>query len=83
MLDSDGAWVARVPMDGFHLADAALDRLGRPVARHVEFGKTEAAARRWIDEVDEPNARAIAARRDLADVLVHMPISTRREISAV
>ncbi|GAA4789485.1 nucleoside/nucleotide kinase family protein [Streptomyces ziwulingensis] len=29
-LNGDGApWVARVPMDGFHLADAELDRLGR------------------------------------------------------
>ncbi|GLX52673.1 nucleoside/nucleotide kinase family protein [Streptomyces hygroscopicus subsp. hygroscopicus] len=29
-LDADGrAWVAHVPMDGFHLADAELDRLGR------------------------------------------------------
>ena len=27
-LDPEGSWVARVPMDGFHLADAALDRLG-------------------------------------------------------
>ncbi|WP_077797213.1 nucleoside/nucleotide kinase family protein [Streptomyces sp. JHA26] len=25
----DGTWVAHVPMDGFHLADAELDRLGR------------------------------------------------------
>jgi pantothenate kinase len=28
-LDPAERWVARVPMDGFHLADAALDRLGR------------------------------------------------------
>ncbi|MFD4524424.1 nucleoside/nucleotide kinase family protein [Streptomyces sp. NPDC058470] len=29
-LNGDGpAWVAHVPMDGFHLADAELDRLGR------------------------------------------------------
>lgn len=27
--DAHGAWVAHVPMDGFHLADAELDRLGR------------------------------------------------------
>jgi pantothenate kinase len=27
-LDPDGTWVARVPMDGFHLADVALERLG-------------------------------------------------------
>ncbi|MFD8201956.1 nucleoside/nucleotide kinase family protein [Streptomyces sp. NPDC059701] len=26
---TDGAWAAHVPMDGFHLADAELDRLGR------------------------------------------------------
>ncbi|MEU4142527.1 nucleoside/nucleotide kinase family protein [Streptomyces parvulus] len=26
---SDGRWAAHVPMDGFHLADAELDRLGR------------------------------------------------------
>ena len=165
VLDPEGAWVARVPMDGFHLADAALDRLGRRgrkgaidtfdaygylamlrrirtehdhaiyapdfhraieqpiaaaiaidpairlvitegnyllspeepwpevrreltevwyveldeqvrrarlVARHVEFGKTEAAARRWVDEVDEVNAQTIAARRDLADLRISM-----------
>jgi pantothenate kinase len=165
LLDPEGAWVARVPMDGFHLADAALDRLGRRsrkgaidtfdaygylamlrriqterdhtvyapdfqrtleqpiagaiaiapatrlvitegnyilsaeepwpevrrelmevwyveldelvrrarlVARHVDFGKSEAAARRWVDEVDEANARAIAARRGLADLWIYM-----------
>jgi pantothenate kinase len=165
VLDPEGAWVARVPMDGFHLADAALDRLGRRgrkgaidtfdaygylamlrrirtehdhaiyapdfhrtieqpiaaaiaidpairlvitegnyllspeepwpevrreltevwyveldeqvrrarlVARHVEFGKTEAAARRWVDEVDEVNAQTIAARRDVADLRISM-----------
>lgn len=27
-LDPEGTWVARVQMDAFHLADAALDRLG-------------------------------------------------------
>ena len=164
-LDPSGSWVARVPMDGFHLADAALDRLGRRdrkgaidtfdghgylavlrriraerdhavyapdfdrileqpiagaiavtaamrlvitegnyllaqddpwpdvrreldevwyvdlddterrrrlVARHVEFGKTPDEARRWEDEVDEPNARLIAAQRHHADRHVDM-----------
>ncbi|MCZ9343945.1 nucleoside/nucleotide kinase family protein, partial [Streptomyces sp. TRM76130] len=27
--DAGPAWAAHVPMDGFHLADAELDRLGR------------------------------------------------------
>lgn len=164
-LDPEERWVVRVPMDGFHLADAALDRLGRRqrkgaidtfdafgylallgrirteldnsvyapdfervleqpiaasiaidadvrlvvtegnyllsatapwprirdlmaevwyvelddtvrrnrlVARHVAFGKTEAEARRWVAEVDEPNARQIASTRHLADLLVDM-----------
>lgn len=164
-LDPEERWVVRVPMDGFHLADAALDRLGRRqrkgaidtfdafgylallrrigteqdnsvyapdfervleqpiaasiaidpevrlvvtegnyllsatspwpairalmaevwfvelddtvrrnrlVARHVAFGKSEPEARRWVTEVDEPNARQIASTRHLADLLVDM-----------
>jgi pantothenate kinase len=164
-LDPAERWVVRVPMDGFHLADATLDRLGRRqrkgaidtfdafgylallgrirteldnpiyapdfervleqpiaagiaidpgvrlvvtegnyllsatmpwpgirelmaevwyveldnivrrnwlVARHAAFGKSEAEARRWVDEVDEPNARQIASTRHLADLLVDM-----------
>jgi pantothenate kinase len=165
VLDPERAWVARVPMDGFHLADVMLDQLGRRtrkgaidtfdaygylatlrrirteldhpiyapdfqrtleqpiagaiavgpairlvitegnyllsaeepwpdvrreltevwlveldehvrrtrlVARHMAFGKTEAAARLWVDEVDEVNARTIAARQDLADLRISM-----------
>ena len=164
-LDPEERWVVLVPMDGFHLADAALDRLGRRqrkgaidtfdafgylallgrirteldnpvyapdfervleqpiaasiaiepdvrlvitegnyilsatwpwpgirelmaevwyvelddtvrrnrlVARHAAFGKDEADARRWVVEVDEPNARQIASTRHLADLLVDM-----------
>jgi pantothenate kinase len=164
-LDPEERRVARVPMDGFHLADAALDRLGlrqrkgaidtfdafgyrallqrirteqdtsvyapdfereleqpiaasiaidpdvrlvitegnyllsatwpwpgirellaevwyvelddtvrrhRLVARHAAFGKSEPEARRWVTEVDEPNARQIASTRHLADLLVDM-----------
>lgn len=164
-LDPQERWVVRVPMDGFHLADAALDRLGRRqrkggidtfdafgylallrrirterdnpvyapdfervleqpiaasiaiepeirlvitegnyilsttwpwprirelmaevwylelddtvrrdrlVARHVTFGKSLPEARRWVTEVDEPNARQIASTRHLADLLVDM-----------
>lgn len=162
-LDPDGRWVVRVPMDGFHLADSLLDRLGsrdrkgaidtfdafgyltmmrrlrselthpvyapgfgrvleqpiagsiavqptvrlvitegnylldasepwpairsemiqvwyveledelrreRLLARHIEFGKTEAEARRWVEEVDEVNARLVAAFRDKADMII-------------
>ncbi len=169
-LDPDFRWVVRVPMDGFHLADAALDRLGRrhrkgaidtfdahgylammrrlraerthpvyapdferaleqPIAgsiaiepgsrlvitegnyllvatepwpkvraemaevwyvelddevrrerlvtRHVEFGKSEIEARRWVDDVDEVNARLVAAGRASADLVVDMSLVER------
>ena len=38
----------------------------------IETAMGEAAARRWVDEVDEANARAIAARRGLADLWIYM-----------
>jgi pantothenate kinase len=54
-------WFCEVPHDV---------RRQRLVARHVEFGKAPAAAERWVDEVDEPNAARIEAARCRADLLV-------------
>ncbi|HEY6746718.1 MAG TPA: nucleoside/nucleotide kinase family protein [Mycobacteriales bacterium] len=45
-------------------------RLERLVARHVAFGKEEAAAREWVAAVDEPNARLVDACRAAADLVV-------------
>ncbi|MEV0312562.1 nucleoside/nucleotide kinase family protein [Nonomuraea fuscirosea] len=45
-------------------------RLERLTTRHVRFGKTPDEAVRWVAEVDEPNAAAIRATRDAADLLV-------------
>ncbi|BDZ65390.1 hypothetical protein GCM10025877_23280 [Agromyces mangrovi Wang et al. 2018] len=45
-------------------------RRARLVARHVEFGKSPDAAEAWVREVDEVNARAIIARRGVADLVV-------------
>lgn len=45
-------------------------RLQRLVARHVEFGKSPAQARSWVERVDEPNASRIAATVALADRIV-------------
>jgi pantothenate kinase len=42
-------------------------RLARLVARHVEFGKDAAAARAWVERVDEPNARLVEASAERAD----------------
>jgi pantothenate kinase len=41
-------------------------RRERLVRRHVEFGKTLAEARAWVQRVDEPNARLVEASRHRA-----------------
>ena len=45
-------------------------RKQRLVDRHIRFGKTPDAARRWVDEVDEPNARLVARSSARADLIV-------------
>ncbi|MDR6174612.1 pantothenate kinase [Nocardioides zeae] len=60
----DETWYVEVPDPLRH------ERL---VARHVRFGKTPAAAAAWVDEVDEPNARLVAAGRERADLVVPLP----------
>ena len=47
-------------------------RRERLVARHVQFGKSLAAATAWVNEVDEPNARLVARSRARADLVVEM-----------
>ncbi|WP_255991536.1 nucleoside/nucleotide kinase family protein [Chitinolyticbacter albus] len=49
--------------------DAELRRQ-RLVERHMRFGRDEAAARAWVEQTDEPNARLIAQGRDGADLIV-------------
>jgi pantothenate kinase len=41
-------------------------RRQRLIARHVRFGKSAAEASAWVETVDEPNARLIAAGRPRA-----------------
>ena len=55
----------------FAQADEAT-RLRRLLARHVEFGKSDNEARRWMERVDGPNARRIEAARDAADLVVRL-----------
>lgn len=45
-------------------------RRERLVARHTAFGKPAAAARAWVDEVDEVNAELIRATRSRADRVI-------------
>jgi pantothenate kinase len=48
----------------------ATERRSRLVARHVRWGKTPEAARRFVAVSDEANARAVAPGRALADLIV-------------
>ncbi len=45
-------------------------RRERLIARHIRFGKSPAAARAWVREVDEVNARTIMAGISRADRVV-------------
>jgi pantothenate kinase len=73
LLDRPAWRAARDAMDEvwFVQVDRAL-RLDRLVARHEEFGKSPAEARAWVERVDEPNARLVAAARDRADLVVDL-----------
>ncbi|MGN6575470.1 MAG: nucleoside/nucleotide kinase family protein [Nocardioides sp.] len=58
LLDNAEPWAqVRDLLDEIWYCDVADDeRRRRLVRRHVRFGKTEDAARRWVAETDEPNA---------------------------
>ncbi len=47
-------------------------RDARLLARHVAFGRSEEAARAWIDATDAPNAALIARGRHRADQVLHV-----------
>ncbi|MET0930358.1 MAG: nucleoside/nucleotide kinase family protein [Aeromicrobium sp.] len=72
LLDEYSAWPpVRAALDAVWFGDHDDDRRrSRLVDRHVKFGKERPAAQAWVDEVDEPNAGRIIARREHADLLV-------------
>jgi pantothenate kinase len=47
-------------------------RRDRLIRRHVQFGKSDQAARSWVAAVDDPNADLIEAGRYRADLIVEM-----------
>ncbi len=51
------------------------ERRRRLRARHEQFGKSPDAARRWVDEVDEPNAVLVEASAARASRRVSLPAS--------
>ena len=68
LLLDHGPWacIAALLDDAWYVeADEAL-RTERLVQRHQHFGRSAQAARDWVDGIDQPNARLIAATRGLA-----------------
>ncbi len=65
-------WVrARRAMDRVWFVDGDEQlRTSRLIARHVEFGKSETAARAWVAEVDERNAARVAPTAAAADRVI-------------
>jgi pantothenate kinase len=72
LLDESDPWPAvQAAMDEVWFVDLEEDRRrSRLLDRHIAFGKEPAAARAWVDEVDEPNARRVTARRHVADLVI-------------
>ena len=72
LLLPDGGWEQVRPLLAevwFVGVDDALRR-SRLIRRHEEFGKSPDAARAWVDQVDEPNARLVSSMREAADLVV-------------
>lgn len=72
LLDESSPWTdVRAALDTVWFVD--LDdgrRRARLVSRHVKHGKSREDAQAWVDDVDEPNAARVVARRDAADLVV-------------
>ena len=75
LLDEADAWndVRKAMTEVWYVDVEDELRRERLVERHIRFGKEPEQARRWVMEVDEINARRIAACRDRADATVELP----------
>jgi pantothenate kinase len=69
LLDSPPWSDVRALLDeAWYIAGDEALRLERLVRRHMQFGRSEQAARDWVAHTDEPNARLIEATRGWADL---------------
>jgi pantothenate kinase len=75
LLPADGWERARPLLTEVWFAEVDEDlRRSRLVQRHEQFGKSPKDARAWVEQVDEPNARRVAATRTSSDLVV--PLSS-------
>lgn len=72
LLLEDGPWAkVRALLDEVWYIDVDDDlRRRRLVERHMRFGRSEQAAKDWVESTDEPNARLIAKGKARADVVI-------------
>lgn len=65
LLLDDGPWAAVAPLldEVWYVEVNDALRTDRLARRHERFGRSLQAARDWVEKVDEPNARLIAATR--------------------
>jgi pantothenate kinase len=72
LLLDDPPWAAvRREIDSVWFVACAEDiRVGRLVARHIEFGKSPGAARDWVAGTDQRNADVVSATAGAADRVV-------------
>lgn len=71
LLDAPGWRKARGQLDAVWFIDVDPEvRRRRLVARHIQFGKSPAAAQEWMKRVDEPNADLVEATRSAADLVL-------------
>jgi pantothenate kinase len=72
LLLPDGGWERVRPLltEAWFVEVDADVRRERLVRRHEHFGKPAAAARAWVELVDEPNAELVATTRRTADLVI-------------
>jgi len=73
LLDEEPWRAVRAAVDEvWHVCCEERTRRERLLARHTDFGKSPAAAREWVDRVDEPNALLVEASAHRADRLLDL-----------
>jgi pantothenate kinase len=74
LIDDEPPWPdVRATLDEVWFVETdEATRVERLLARHIEFGKAEDEARRWMARVDDPNALRIRATRDRADLVIDL-----------
>ena len=73
LLDDEPWRGVREQLDETWYVDVDPDlRRARLVERHMRFGRSEQAARDWVEGTDEPNARLIEATRTRAHRVLHL-----------